>query len=65
MVFLYHLITNTRYLIVTIERVILVERDSDGKGYKMCQLLETECVCLSRERESTNNYKGNVIFTRT
>jgi len=27
-----------------VQRVILVERDSDGKTYKTCQLLETGCV---------------------
>jgi len=29
-----------------VERVILVERDSDGKTYKKHQLLETGCVCV-------------------
>jgi len=50
-----------------VERVILVEHDSDGKTYKTCQLLETGCVCLNRERDSTStySYKRNAIFTRT
>ena len=40
-----------------VARVILVERNSDGKTYKIWQLLETGCVCWNRERESTYNYK--------
>ena len=37
-VFLYYLITNMRYLIVMVQRVILTERDSCGKNrsHKTC-----------------------------